>query len=458
MGRLTVLLLATSAGLLVLAGAQRLLPLLPGQGTPALAPAGGTTGAPFGAVRSPAWSTTDAMVSRLQVRLQQRPEDAPAYAQLASLYLQKARETGDPAYYGKAEGAIQEVARRNPDDPLALVLGGTLQLARHDFGGALRSGERAVAVAPRSAAAHGVVGDAALELGQYERAVESFQAMIDLRPDLASYSRVAYARELHGDFPGAIEAMQRAVNAGAPRTEGANWARVQLGHLHFLSGDLEGAERQYGQALQLLPDYVHALAGQGRVAAARGDHAKAIQHYTRALELTPLPEFAAALGDLYRATGDLPAAQRQDDLVRVIARLQEGGGMDVDLEMAQFEADRAPDPSSAGPTPALQDALARARVTYERRPSVGAADALAWTLYRTGNAADALPYAREALRLGSRDPHFLFHAGAVALAVGEREEARTYLEASLAANPEFSVRDAPEARRLLNELDENRGR
>ncbi|HEX2324086.1 MAG TPA: tetratricopeptide repeat protein, partial [Chloroflexota bacterium] len=269
-------------------------------------------------------------------------------------------------------------------------------------------------------------------------------------------SRVAYARELHGDLPGAMEAMQLAVNAGAPRTEGANWARVQLGHLHFLSGDLEGAERQYGQALQLLPDYVHALAGQGRVAAARGDLAGAIQRYTRALELTPLPEFAIALGDLYRATGDLPAAQRQDDLVRVIARLQEEGGMDVDLEMALFEADRAPDPSA----PALNDAVARARATYQRRPSVGAADALAWTLYRSGNAAEALPYAREALRLGSRDPHFLFHAGAVALQAGApdagvREEGRAYLQASLAANPEFSVRYAPEARRLLNELDED---
>jgi tetratricopeptide (TPR) repeat protein len=465
MGRLTALLLATSAGLLLLAGAQRLLPLLPGPGAPVAAPAGGTAGAPFGAARSPAWSTTDAMVSRLQARLQRQPDDPPAYAQLASLYLQKARETGDPAYYGKAEGAIQEVARRNADDPLALVLGGTLQLARHDFAGALSSGERAVAVAPRSAAAHGVLGDAALELGQYERAVAAFQDMIDLRPDLASYSRVAYARELHGDLPGAMEAMQLAVNAGAPRTEGANWARVQLGHLHFLSGDLEGAELQYGQALQLLPDYVHALAGQGRVAAARGDLAGAIQRYTRALELTPLPEFAIALGDLYRATGDLPAAQRQDDLVRVIARLQEEGGMDVDLEMALFEADRASDPSApagrldspppAGSTPALQDALARARATYQRRPSIGAADALAWTLYRSGNAAEALPYAREALRLGSRDPHVLFHAGAVALAVGEREEGRAYLQASLAANPEFSVRYAPEARRLLNELDED---
>ena len=186
-------------------------------------------------------------MSRLQARLQRQPEDAPAYAQLASLYLQKARETGDPAYYGKAEGAIQEVARRNADDPLALVLGGTLQLARHDFAGALSSGERAVAVAPRSAAAYGVLGDAALELGQYERAVAAFQDMIDLRPDLASYSRVAYARELHGDLPGATEAMQLAVNAGAPRTEGANWARVQLGHLPSSAATWRGPSASTGR-------------------------------------------------------------------------------------------------------------------------------------------------------------------------------------------------------------------
>ena len=330
MGRLTALLLATSAGLLVLAGAQRLLPRLPGQGTPGRwrrrrpeAP----PAAPFGAVRSPAWSTTDAMVSRLQARLQQQPEDAPAYAQLASLYLQKARETGDPGLLRQGRGGHpggRQAQRRTTPWPSSSAAPCSWPATTSP--GPCAAGSGRCAVAPRSAAGYGVVGDAALELGQYERAVEAFQAMIDLRPDLASYSRVAYARELHGDLPGAIEAMQRAVNAGAPRTEGANWARVQLGHLYFLSGDLEGAERQYGQALQLLPDYVHALAGQGRVAAARGDLAQAIQRYTRALELTPLPEFAIALGDLYRATGDLPAAQRQDDLVRVIARLQRGAG------------------------------------------------------------------------------------------------------------------------------------
>lgn len=184
----------------------------------------------------------------------------------------------------------------------------------------LATGERAVALSPRSPAAYGVIGDAAVELGRYERAVEASQAMVDLRPDLASYSRVAYARELHGDLPGAIVAMRRAINAGTPRSEATNWARVQLGHLYVTTGDLDAAEREYRIALRALPDYVHAIAGRGRVAAARGDLPGAIAHDTQAQGLVPLPELAAALSDLYVATGDGGAVARQDDLVRAIAR------------------------------------------------------------------------------------------------------------------------------------------
>ena len=43
--------------------------------------------------------------------------------------------------------------------------------------------------------------------------------MISLRPSLASYSRVAYARELVGDREGAVGAMELALGSAA--TEGA---------------------------------------------------------------------------------------------------------------------------------------------------------------------------------------------------------------------------------------------
>jgi len=58
----------------------------------------------------------------------------------------------------------------------------------------------------------GVITDAQIELGRYSESVETLQSMVDLHPDMSSYSRVSYLRELHGDISGAIDMMQRAVD------------------------------------------------------------------------------------------------------------------------------------------------------------------------------------------------------------------------------------------------------
>ncbi|MDQ3699961.1 MAG: tetratricopeptide repeat protein, partial [Chloroflexota bacterium] len=223
---------------------------------------------PFAAVNPPGGSATDAAVQRLQQRLGARPDDpsaAEAYAQLGNLYLQKARETGDPSYYTRADGVLKRSLELDGDNVAAIVGVGGLHLARHSFAEALQWGERAVQLAPASHAAHGVVGDAAIELGRYQEGMAAVQIMVDLRPGLSSYSRVSYVRELVGDQLGAIAAMESALDAGPPGAEGTNWSRVQLGHLYFASGDLKSAERQYQTALRLLPNYAPAVAGLGRV-------------------------------------------------------------------------------------------------------------------------------------------------------------------------------------------------
>jgi hypothetical protein len=62
-----------------------------------------------------------------------------------------------------------------------------------------------VALDDFNANAHGVMGDALVELGRYDEAFVQIQRMVDLRPDLSSYARVSYARELQGDVVGAAE-------------------------------------------------------------------------------------------------------------------------------------------------------------------------------------------------------------------------------------------------------------
>jgi tetratricopeptide (TPR) repeat protein len=273
--------------------------------------------------------------------------------------------------------------------------------------------------------------------------------MIDMRPDLSSYSRIAYARELHGDLEGAIEAMQDAVSAGGPATENSAWVRVQLGNLYFTHGDLQRAEQEYQRTLTVLPEYVFAQAGLGRVRAAQGQLDAAIDLYQSAIERMPLPEFVIALGEAQQAAGRDAEAARQYELVRAMQQLFKANGVDTDLELALFDADH---PSAQAGEQDLASRVALARAAYARHPSVRAADTLAWTLFKAGQLDEARRYADEALRLGTYDPLMLYHAGTIAQAQGDSAAARDFLGRALARNPNFSPLYAPLARQALASL------
>ncbi len=391
-------------------------------------------------IRDPRPSTAR-QVETLQSRLRQNPESVRALAELGQLYLQQARETGDPAYYPRAEAALRQALARDERNVDALVGMGELALARHQFHEALTWGERARAVAPELAVVYGLIGDAQIELGQYPEAVASFQKMDNLRPDLSSFSRISYARELHGQVDAAIDAMQRAARVGGQGQESTAWARVQLGHLYFNTGALDQARAEYEQALREAPDYLHALAGLGRVAAARGDYAAATAHYQRATKSIPLPEYVIALGDVYTAAGRQAEADEQYALARVQAQLLAANGVNSDLELALFAADH---PQAAGMSP--EQVVAQARAALAQRPSIYAHDVLAWALYRAGDYADAQEQITAALRLGTQDALLHYHAGAIARARGDEAAARDYFAQALRINPYFSLLYAPDAR------------
>lgn len=391
--------------------------------------------------RSP--TTTADLIGQLQQRIRRAPNDVQALALLGGAYVQRSRETGDPSYYSKAEAVLATAQRLDPHDVETLIGQGTLALARHDFAGALALGEQARAINPDVPRIYGVIGDAQIELGRYDEAVETIQTMVDRRPDLSSYSRVSYVRELHGDLSGATEAMQAAVTAGGPNAENTQWLRVQLGTLAFNQGDLATAEQHYQRALTQLPGYVPATAGLARVRAAQGRNQEAVTLYTTVTEQMPLPEYVIALGDLYTRLGDTAQAQQQYQLVQAMDALLTTNGVNTDLETALFFADQGLD---------LDSSLTKAQAAYAAHPNIHAADALAWTLYKHGRYADAQRYSAEALRLGTRDSLKLFHAGMIANAAGQTEQARDYLQQALTLNPHFSLRYEQLAVATLDEL------
>jgi tetratricopeptide (TPR) repeat protein len=394
--------------------------------------------------RQTAGTSTDSLVGDLQQRIRDNPKDFDSHINLANAYLQKVRETGDPSLYTKTEDLLDEAQKLDDHSPELFAARGTLALARHDFQAALEYGTRALALDPESARYHGIVGDAQIELGMYDEAIQSYQEMVDRRPDFASFSRVAYARELYGDPEGAIEAMEVALQAGSGTPENVAWAHVQLGNLWFTSGKLDEAQKAYTLSTRTVGAYAPALAGQAKVAAAKGDIEPAATLYRQAFNRMPLPEYAIALSDVYVEMGARKKAEGQYELVQSMDKLLRANGVNTDLEIALFYADHDMN---------LQTSLEKARAVYDARPSIHAADALAWTLYKTGKYKEAQKYSSEALKLGTRDPLKHFHAGMIAKALGQREQARKYLQQAVDLNPHFSLLYSDEAADSLKALN-----
>jgi tetratricopeptide (TPR) repeat protein len=384
--------------------------------------------------------TPGTSIEQLQGRLRANPRDAQGYALLGVAYEQRARETGDPTYYTKADGVLHRALALQPRNLVATTGLGSLALSRHRFREALALGRKALRLSPTTALTYGIVGDALVELGRYGAAFRAFDKMAGLKPGLASYSRIAYGRELLGQTAGAVQAMQLAVNAATSEREPTAWTRWQLGKLYWSVGRLEAAEHEYRAALAAFPGYVYALDALAQVEAARGHNAKAISLERRAVDDIPLPQFVGLLGDLYRSQGKLGAARQQYALVGVIQRLLVANGVKTDLETALFDVDHGIRP---------RHALALARRAQADRPSIDGDDVLAWALARNGRCAEALGWSRQTLRLGTLDALKLFHRGMIERCLGHRTSARGYLHRALALNPHFSVVWSPVARKAL---------
>jgi tetratricopeptide (TPR) repeat protein len=382
------------------------------------------------------------IIENLQSRLRVLPTDWQGFASLGLAYVQQARVTADPSYYPKAQGVLQRSLGLEREDNFGAMVGmAALAAARHDFAGALRWGEQAKAINPYNGNVYGVIGDAQVELGRYRAAFATFQQMVDTLPGVASYARVSYARELMGDVPGAIEAMEGARDiAGTPAD--AAWASYQLGELYFNRGDLDDAQAAYARGVRADVGYVPSFAGLAKVAWARGHMRRAIAAYADVVARYPAPEYVIALGDLYEAAGRADDAERQYALVHAEERLFRANGVNIDLELALFDAGHG-DPAGA---------LTAARNEWAKRHSVHVADAYAWALYANGRYAEASTYARQALALGYRNALFAFHAGMIQSKLGNDAQARTLLEEAMGINPRFSIQYAPVAREALARL------
>ena len=133
--------------------------------------------------------------------------------------------------------------------------------------------------------------------------------MMQIRPDLRSYSRVSYLREIHGDVSGAIEALQMAIASGAPASEETAWAMLTLGNLYKEYNQPRQAREVYEQILVQRPNYPFAMAAIANLDIAQGDRARGEAGLKQAIAIIPEVGFYIDLATLYQETGRNKEAQ-----------------------------------------------------------------------------------------------------------------------------------------------------
>jgi tetratricopeptide (TPR) repeat protein len=385
----------------------------------------------------------DQRILRAQQTIARTPDKPDGYNQLASAYMQKARETADFGFNASADDAITRSLSIEPDNYDALKLRAKLQLTYHRFAEALETARRVQAVRIDDHDVWGQVTDALVELGDYPAAVKSAQKMIDLRPDSSSYARVSYLRSLHGDTYGAIQAMNAAVRAADPNDrEAMAWCRVQLGNELMNAGKLSEAESQFDDALRIFPDHRLGLHAKARARVATGDLQAAVEIYERDYARSASADTAQALGDLYKLLG------REDLAKRWYEKFEHLEKENATIErswrhMLNYWLDHDKN---------LEEALALATREYELRKDIFTCDSLAWALFKNGRVKEAKKMIDETLRTGSRDARINYHAGLIYSSLPMRDKAAKYLRRATAMNSAFDPIQYREAQRLLAAL------
>lgn len=394
------------------------------------------------------WVNTKASMEGLLAKLRTNPNDQKSRLLLAEAYMQEGRVTGNHPYYDAAAmQLLQEVLKTDPENFEALCCQASLSLTQHHFSQGLALAEQAQAINPQSGYVYGLLTDANVELGRYDQAVKMADKMNQVRPDLTAYTRVSYLREIYGDMPGAIQAMDMAVKAGYNGLEQTEWSRVALGHLYEVSGQLDKAQGYYEQALAMRPNYAYALAGLARVAAAHKDYATAIKNLNLARATVKDYAFTDELVDVYRLNNQPAEAEK-------MAR--------ESVEMLADAAKQANDNEELGhytdrelayaylKTNELDKALEHAKIEYARRPdNIDVNETLAWVYYKRGDFPEALKYMTVARRTNSQNPVLLCRAGLILTKTGKVAEGQALITKALETAPYLNPEVEAEGKKML---------
>jgi tetratricopeptide (TPR) repeat protein len=341
-------------------------------------------------------------IAEMEDRLRKHPDDAGAAVLLADALLRQARATNDARPTSRASEVLKSVLNEDPVQYDALRMLGAIDLSQHRFRDALSVAERARELRPTDAWNFGVMGDALIELGEYDKAFQAFDTMMSIRPGAAAYARVSYARELRGDLQGALQAMEFAEKSTPSQDpEAQAWYATHIGELYLRMGTLDESDRAFRRAAFIFPSYPPAVVGQGKVKVARGDRDGARALYIDQLRRTPTLDLAARIGDLYAEAGNTSESEHYYQLAEDLAGPPIA---QTEANLALFLADH---------NRKLDEALKIAETVAATRKDIFTEDALAWTYFKLGRLDQAAAASARALRTGTKDDRLLQRAAQI---------------------------------------------
>ena len=397
------------------------------------------------------WATVKNNVDVLIKKIEINPSDIKSLLALTAQYIQEGRNTGNFNYYNEAAlKCINAVLEKDANNFEALTFKATILLSQHRFTDGLAIATKAQQLYPYNAYVYGLLVDGYVESGKYSEAIKAADKMISIRPDNRSYSRIAYLREIHGDIPGAIEAMKMAVDAGAPGDENTEWCRVQLGKLFEKIGKVKEAKMLYTIAADNRHNYPYALAGLARIAVEEKDYSKALDLYMSADSIIADHTFKEGIVEIYNLKGENEKAKAiVYEILSYMKKFSSTGenknsGQNEDHEMAHAYMG----------VNNYEKALEYALQEYNRRPeNIEVNETVAIVYYGKGEYAKAIPFIETALKTNCNNPELLCHAGLIYAKGGDKAKAKMFLHEALKKDPVISESLKKESKEMFMSLN-----
>jgi tetratricopeptide (TPR) repeat protein len=392
-------------------------------------------------------SSSDGLLAKRIETILSLPETegktADIWVSLGNDLSQWQRNTNDARAFNWAESVYLEALQTQPKDTAALLGLAWATGGRHEFSKSMEWAQKALDLDPQCAGAHGVLGDAQLELGNLDAAMDSYQAMIDSKPDLSSWSRGAYALWMKGDTSKAQWLMHKAIQAGGPNAENTDWCRAKLAEMLWHDGNYKAASQALSPALQAKRPIISARMIGARIAESLGSFDEARQHYLAVLEQQRDAKAIVGLMEIQMAQGMAAEAESSFQNLKTVHGDESNAHGHDHIFMAKIYADLDRE------LPLALRMAEESKLTQNPRE----ADVLAWVYFKNKRLPEAIAAIKRALRHGTPDAEIHFHAGLIAREFGDLTSARKHLQKAIQMNPNFHIRHAKTALEALQGME-----